>query len=61
MIFLKAGVDLNRTWDNPSRKLNPTIFYLKQMGLAWTWFIGISVITNLIITLILDWFLDSIE
>ena len=37
------------------------VFYLKQMGLAWTWFIGISVITNLIITLILDWFLDSIE
>jgi hypothetical protein len=26
-----AGVDLNRTWDAPSRKLNPTIFYLKQM------------------------------
>ena len=26
-----AGVDLNRNWDNPSRKLNPTIYYTKNM------------------------------
>ena len=26
-----AGVDLNRNWDTPSRKLNPTIYYTKNM------------------------------
>ena len=26
-----AGVDLNRNWDNPSRKLHPTIYYTKNM------------------------------
>ena len=26
-----AGVDLNRNWDNPSRKLNPTIYYTKNI------------------------------
>ena len=25
-----AGVDLNRNWLDPSRKLHPTIFYTKQ-------------------------------
>ena len=26
-----AGVDLNRNWADPSRKLHPTIYYTKQM------------------------------
>ncbi len=30
------------------------VFYLKQIGLAWTWFIGISVITNVLITLLIN-------
>eukprot|EP01083_Nonionella_stella_P105591 303804_1 len=28
-----AGVDLNRQWIEPSRKLHPTVYYLKQMVL----------------------------
>ena len=28
-----AGVDLNRTWDTPSRKLNPTIFYYEKIAI----------------------------
>ena len=26
-----AGVDLNRSYNDPSRKLHPTIYYIKQM------------------------------
>jgi solute:Na+ symporter, SSS family len=32
------------------------VFYLKQVGIAWTWFIGISVVTNMFITLLIDRF-----
>ena len=30
------------------------VFYLKQIGLAWTWFIGISVMVNISITFIIE-------
>ncbi|MBN4080910.1 hypothetical protein JYT44_00960 [Caldithrix abyssi] len=33
------------------------VFYLKQIGLAWTWFIGISVMVNIGITFLVDWVL----
>jgi murein tripeptide amidase MpaA len=26
-----AGVDLNRTWDKPSKKLNPSAYHMKEM------------------------------
>ncbi len=30
------------------------VFYLKQMGFAWTWFVGISVMVNISITFIIE-------
>jgi len=30
------------------------VFYLKQIGLAWTWFILVSVTVNIMVTMILD-------
>jgi len=30
------------------------VFYLKQIGLAWTWFIGISVMVNIGVTFLVD-------
>lgn len=30
------------------------VFYLKQIGLAWTWFVGISVMVNISITFIIE-------
>ena len=30
------------------------VFYLKHIGIAWTWFIGLSVIMNLIISIIIE-------
>jgi SSS family transporter len=31
------------------------VFVLKEMGLAWTWFIGFSVLTNMIVVYAVDW------
>lgn len=31
------------------------VFVLKNVGLAWTWFIGFSVLTNLIVVYAVDW------
>ena len=31
------------------------VFLLKSYGLAWTWFIGFSVLTNLIVVYVVDW------
>ena len=31
------------------------VFVLKSYGLAWTWFIGFSVLTNLVVVYIVDW------
>jgi len=31
------------------------VFVLKELGLAWTWFIGFSVLTNLIVVYAVDW------
>lgn len=31
------------------------VFVLKSFGLAWTWFIGFSVLTNLIVVYAVDW------
>ncbi|MCF7823393.1 MAG: sodium:solute symporter [Candidatus Marinimicrobia bacterium] len=33
------------------------VFVLKNLGLAWTWFIGFSVLTNLIVVYVFDWIL----
>jgi len=30
------------------------VFYLKQIGIAWTWFVGISVMVNISITFIIE-------
>ncbi len=37
------------------------VFYLQHQGLAWTWFIGISVVTNIIIALMVELILKRIE
>jgi len=31
------------------------VFVLKHYGLAWTWFIGFSVLTNLVVVYVVDW------
>ena len=31
------------------------VFVMKHFGLAWTWFIGFSVLTNLIVVYVVDW------
>ena len=31
------------------------VFVLKHFGLAWTWFIGFSVLTNLVVVYVTDW------
>lgn len=31
------------------------VFFLKSIGLAWTWFIGFSVLTNLVVVYAVDW------
>jgi len=31
------------------------VFLLKSVGLAWTWFIGFSVLTNLVVVYLVDW------
>ena len=31
------------------------VFVLKSYGLAWTWFIGFSVLTNLVVVYVVDW------
>ena len=37
------------------------VFYLKQAGLAWTWYVGISVIVNMAITIISDVLIRSLN
>ncbi len=31
------------------------VFVLKEVGLAWTWFIGFSVLTNMVVVYVVDW------
>jgi Na+/proline symporter len=35
------------------------VFYLKQIGIAWTWFIGIAVLVNFTVTHIVDLVFDN--
>ena len=54
-----------------NRKFHPTslvtgliasfliVFYLKQIGIAWTWFIGIAVVVNFTVTYIVDLVFDN--
>ena len=35
------------------------VFYLKQIGIAWTWFIGIAVVVNFTVTYIVDLVFDN--
>ncbi len=37
------------------------VFYLQHQGLAWTWFIGISVVTNIIIALMVELILKKMK
>ncbi|RPH07219.1 MAG: hypothetical protein CBC06_000290 [bacterium TMED46] len=36
------------------------VFYLKQVGLAWTWFIMISVVVNICVTIFIDLFIKNL-
>jgi len=37
------------------------VFYLKQIGLAWTWFIGISIVVFGLITTLIERIMSSYD